>query len=128
MSFIADIALYDKEKPYELFMNAPVGIQKTNCQYVDHHSIEITDARGHEAQFQLDTSGFVFLKRPYIADLRASDFSTNDDEALRVLPYLQFTTEIIKNLLSAEKVVCFDWRVCSRYSEASLVYWWNAAP
>lgn len=108
LSFLADIPLYEAEKPYQLFISIP-GVEESNVQTEKHSYIEITDVRGHEDAFNLDNPGFQFIRSPSAAAQRLSEFSPKQDELVNA--YLADVMAILRRELQTQHIICFDWRV-----------------
>jgi hypothetical protein len=110
LKFLADLPLYDEEKPYTLY-GFPDDVQpKSNCEFAVRDNIPVKDVRGHEAEFKLDECGFEFHHKPSKLDLQAATFqSVGGREG--VWRYLRETMDMAEETLHASKVLCFDWRV-----------------
>ncbi|KAF2872777.1 hypothetical protein BDV95DRAFT_606351 [Massariosphaeria phaeospora] len=97
LSFLADLPLYTEEKPYELWLppdQLPEDIPVTNCHWVKHTDIQITDLRHSVLNAGLDTTGFKFLSDPLDFDLRGEHLlSTNPTETLA--RYLNSTADVV---------------------------------
>jgi len=111
LKFLADIPLYDEEKPYTLYGFPDDIIPKSNCEFVVLDDIPVSDARGHEANFRLNECGFEVHHKPSSCDLRAQTFE-NVKGREQVWQYLKETIALAEETLEASKVLCFDWRVC----------------
>jgi hypothetical protein len=109
--FLKDSPVYAQEKLYEIWLpETPSGIPRTNCEFVTQTDVPILDARTRINEVGLDKSGFTFLQHksfylPTVQDLLGG-------ERPGQLPgYLNETVGLIKSLLHADDVICFDWRV-----------------
>lgn len=112
LKYLADIPLYEEEKPYTLY-GFPDDVQpKSNCEFVIRDNIPVQDARGHESDFKLDGCGFEFHHKPSYCDLRPQIFENASEREL-VWQYLKETIRLVQETLHASKVLCFDWRVWS---------------
>ncbi|KAI8632562.1 hypothetical protein F5Y19DRAFT_421704 [Xylariaceae sp. FL1651] len=110
LEFLADLPLYDSEKPFVLY-GFPDHIQpKTNCQYEVHDKVTVQDARGHEQDYRLDECGFEFHRWPSACDLRAEIFESIKGKAT-IWSYLHETISIVERLAKPSEVFCFDWRL-----------------
>lgn len=103
--------LYEKEKPFKLFIDLPPHVsdqRRTNLVFQPKVAENIIDVRGYESSFFLDIHGFKFIKH------------TTSVENFHVLAevnqkYFKEVEEIIhENVEDVERVVIFDWRVCSK--------------
>ena len=105
MSAIEDLALYDVEKPFELWYPAEPHLARTNCKFVDHE-VSVKDARADLEVLNLDTAGFEFIyhKSQCLPD-------ADHGEILGVETYLNETINLVCDHLKAEAIVCYDWRV-----------------
>jgi hypothetical protein len=102
--------LYEKEKPYELFIDLPdelaTKLKQTNCKFtkVDH---TIHDVRGIEDRLSLDANGFVFRKYPTI--LSETDLLSRDSVDRVYLPEVE--SILRKEVVGVDRIFFFDWRV-----------------
>ena len=111
LSFLSDIPLYDKEKPYTLFVPAQEGIEQSNCKFYVQNGISAEDVRGHEHEYTLDECGFTFLKHESRLAISSYAFQSNRQDDSFVKEYLQEARQLVKTHVQAERVLCFDWRV-----------------
>ncbi|KAF1954824.1 hypothetical protein CC80DRAFT_550002 [Byssothecium circinans] len=112
LSFIADLPLYEEEKPYELWLppeQLPKDIPVTNCQWIRQPDIEIEDLRKSNAAVALDTTGFKYLNDPLDFELQGEDLMS-DTESENLVRYLNGTVDRVKKEFKADKAICFDWR------------------
>ena len=113
LKFLADLPLYEEEKPYTLYGFPDDVTPKSNCEYVMVDNIAVIDARNSEAEFKLNDCGFEFHSKPSSCDLHARNFETSVRKEL-VWRYLKETIALAEETLGAHKAFCFDWRVlCS---------------
>jgi hypothetical protein len=110
LKYLADLPLYDEEKPYTLYGFPDEVTPKTNCEFTIIEDVPVHDVRGHESDFKINEHGFEFRHKPSYCDLRPEVFE-RPDRRERVWQYLQETISIAKDTLGASKVLCFDWRV-----------------
>ena len=110
LKFLADLPIYDEEKPYTLYGFPDDVTPKSNCEYVNQDNIAVADARGCERYFKIDDCGFEFHYKPSLCDLHAKTFETSGRKEL-VWKYLKETTALAEEVLGASRVFCFDWRV-----------------
>lgn len=98
--------LYADEKPY--FFSGPLPHDKsalrTNIFYQVQDNIPFYDLRKHDESPKIESHGFEFLKIPSAVDLRRPL-----DDTLH--KYLLESVEIIQKHLSADRVICYDYRV-----------------
>lgn len=106
IKFLADIPLYDKEKPFGVTLpadyEAPEGSRLTNLA-IDERLVNISDIRGSTRGFTLGTAGFTLLNNP----TALGDFRQWSD----IKKYQGETENLLQELLNAELVVCWDARV-----------------
>lgn len=104
--FLSRSDLYKTEKPY--YFSGPLQpsqeSSRTNLQYTRHENIDIRDIRGLESQLTLEKDGFVLLHHEPTIEL---DQPTDE----QIHAYLDEVTAFIKKELSAEAVVCYNYRV-----------------
>ena len=99
------------EKPFSI--NIPVdripGARQSNVEYEYVEDISVTDIRGIESQFSLDTHGFEVVQQelPYAYD----DF---EDTSVITRTYVQYMETWLKEHFQAEKVLIFDHQVRRR--------------
>ena len=105
--FLSDLLLYQTTKPY--FYSGELKpeheCQRTNLVYTEHDGIQVRDLRGFQHKLDLGFHGFCFLSCQSKVDLSIPNETTT-------LAYLRETCATIKDLLEAEKVVCYDYKVC----------------
>jgi len=90
----------------------------TNLQFEEIEDIEITDIRGAEPDFSLDTHGFELTCEP---DWLGTRFQEFDSVAKIQELYLPACEALIKNRCNARKALAFDWRI-RRSSNPSKLY------
>jgi hypothetical protein len=61
LSFVADDALYEREKPYDIIYADSSDQMKTNCRFQSFSEIEVTDGRPILQDFNLKLHGFIFM-------------------------------------------------------------------
>jgi hypothetical protein len=118
MRFLADIPLYGKEKPYELWLDdIPEGVPRTNVMYDHIKGITVKDMRAYD-ELSLDTTGFLFLhhESQYLPSFDTPDVpgpmhlsSLRDEKVLDA--FLEETANLVKDFLNANEVLVQDWRV-----------------
>ena len=112
LSYLADNPIYKEEKPYTLFLpSLEKDTKTTNCEYVVHDGIPVEDARGREAEFNLDSCGFAFLEHKSQQHCSCKDFESIENGESVVMPYLRECVQVLKSYLNPTRVLCFDWRV-----------------
>lgn len=89
-----------EEAPFQYVYDPPAGTDRTNIG-ADPHSVTVHDARGREADFNLDKNGFQFVKRP-------SEVKEFDDEERIKDVYYKEVEEILKKEAGAKRVFIFD--------------------
>ena len=111
LTYLSKKAEYDREKVYEIWQtNEPSEIPRTNSHFTDHAKVLIKNIREHKLELGLDTTGFDFFDHTSRALPSSADLvSTNTSE--RLFAYLDECIEVVRERLSADAVVCFDWRV-----------------
>jgi len=102
---IANLPLYDEEKPYFVYpsLNAnydPDDPQLSNVQF-ETHPVKVRSIRGREAQLGLGKSGFEVLDHESLC--LPTQLSSE-----AVSAYQAETEEILLEFLKADKVICFD--------------------
>ncbi len=113
LEYLRWIPLYEKEKPFKLFLNIPADAKdkrESNLVFDKGKQI-IRDIRGDESRFNLDDHGFCFRNhKSAVDDLRNHDIIENE--------YLFECEQLLKDEVdNVDRVVIFDWRV-----RLSLVY------
>jgi hypothetical protein len=118
LRFVADLPLYESQKPYEIWLeDLPPGIEKTNVRWDEHHNIPVRSMRSHHSS--LETTGFTYIhhRSQHLPEFvtyskNGEDFSTFT-EGKGIEPYLHETTNLVKEIMGAEKTFIQDWRVSS---------------
>lgn len=102
---LADIPLYEEEKPYVVLVATDRhGYHKThNLVFETHNGIKITDVRGRDDEFTLDKTGFVVMPHR----INVTDLETED--GLR--QYQQETATHLKQYFHAEYVHTWEVKV-----------------
>lgn len=96
--------IYNKVKPYQVLMDVPEGVPRSNPVFEEGPEELVQDVRGRENDFNLDDHGFTFRKHV----LQTTDFTKQTIEAT----YLNEVAQMLKRELSgANEVVCFNWQV-----------------
>ena len=111
LNHLADLPLWEKEKPYELNVDLPPGVPYTNCEYT-RHEVDIRDLRTSDTELGFDTTGFKYIKHSSQC-LPPFDGLGDESDDSAVVPYLAETIKLVQEQLEAEKVVAIDWRVCT---------------
>ena len=88
------------ETPYSYRDDPPAGKPKTNIGKAPH-DVVINDARGHEHELTLDTSGFQFVN--HVSEEKEFD----DDERIKDLYYKE-VEELLKKEVGAKRIFIFD--------------------
>jgi hypothetical protein len=110
LKYLADLPLYEEEKPYTLYGYPEEVTPKTNCEFVYVENIPATDIRGRESEFKLTECGFESHHKPSSCALRGSIFEKSEGREM-VWRYLKETIKFAEEILNVQKVLCFDWRV-----------------
>lgn len=115
VKYLRDSRLWDIEIPYELF-GYPVydSGRITNCEYVTFDNVPVKDVRDIVSPFDLESAGFTYIKHHSTCPLLAEHFEKVGSDLSNnsvVAAYLEETMSLVERQLSAEKVICFDWRV-----------------
>jgi hypothetical protein len=115
LSFISDLPIFQYEKPYELWLpleKIPDSLSWTNTQFSEQPGIEIKDVRSNDTDFGYETTGFKYLFSPLNQLFKGPSWPYNDS---MVQEYLSETVVLVQEEFSAQKVLCFDWRVSPDY-------------
>ncbi|GJJ11653.1 hypothetical protein Clacol_005889 [Clathrus columnatus] len=92
---------FDNSKPwFEVDIDPKTGQRNSNFT-LDSQVLEVENVRGHEDEYDLDSSGFRFLKW-------SSDFTSFNDDAAIKSAYYKESAEIIKKVTGCRRVVLFD--------------------
>lgn len=92
---------FDGSKPWFIVDFDPkTGARESNFS-LDGRQVDIENVRGKENEYDLDTSGFRFMKSP-------SGFTNFEDDAAIKDEYYKESAEILKNVTGARRVVLFD--------------------
>ena len=106
--FIVPLNKYEKEKPYAFNVDAEdVNVPKdkqTNIEY-STHEVEVTDVRGNEKSLSLDDQSFIFLHHA------ESVPNTTDISQFPINEYCNSMSTIVRGMLGADAVYCYDIRV-----------------
>lgn len=112
--FIEDLKIYDTEKPYYINGTLPEELKakRTNLQF---KSIEVPleDIRFKQSAFSLARHGFTFVVDQ--DDRFIGRQSGLDDSEIQ--DYLERMSQLLKEEMSAEKVLCYDVVVSDRWYE-----------
>jgi hypothetical protein len=100
--------LYETEKPFQVFSSISCDAEEqrpTNLQFLDGDPQLIRDIRGREAEFDLDTNGFIIRND----SMRDADLSTEEGFRRDYLPHIE---EMMREHVDGiDHMVCFDWGV-----------------
>jgi hypothetical protein len=112
LAYLQDLPLYEKEKPYEIWVSGAKGVPKTNCEFHECKNIPLYDVREHDNlnDFNLNTTGFKFLTHTTRCLPDPNIFQQPGQENSMV-PYLDETAQLVKEIMAAKKVLAYDWRV-----------------
>lgn len=107
LKFLKWQALYEVEKPFQIFINIPAHVKDqrtTNLVYEDVQ-VDIKDVRNHEIGFDLNKHGFTYLKHR----TNVQNFTNRTVVEEQYLPEIE---ELIRsNVEDVHRVYFFDWRV-----------------
>lgn len=105
IDFLANIPLYDTEKPYAVLVSVHdhENTVTNNLVFEKHDGIKVTDIRGREDEFTLEKAGFQVI--PY----KSSIVSLETNEELH--EYQRETATYLKNFFKAEFVHTWDVKV-----------------
>ena len=114
IGYLKRLDLYKSERGERPFsLNVPVyhiaGARQSNLEYEWVEDISVTDIRGKESQFSLDTHGFEAVSQPI--PYAYGDF---EDTSVISRTYVKYMEAWIKEHLKAEKVLIFDHQVRRR--------------
>jgi hypothetical protein len=116
--FIKWLPLYEREKPFNIFINLPEDAKDTRTNNLEFDIKDTTfhDVRGEESDFTLDDHGFAFLKYQH-------DFKNFDNREAVESEYLPQIEKMVKEKIpGADRVALFDWRVGLQNMNLSLTY------
>ena len=108
IEFLADIPLYEYEKPYLALLPPQEGFDPNeermdNLEWETHDQLCIADIRGREDDFKLEECGFQVAHHasqvPHFADVRD------------IIAYRKETEALLGSMLGACHVVCYESRV-----------------
>ncbi|KZT64907.1 hypothetical protein DAEQUDRAFT_769251 [Daedalea quercina L-15889] len=99
----------DREPPYTYVGDPPTGKLKTNISN-DPHPAVVYDARGHESEFDIDKTGFQWVKYPSVE----KEFV---DEARIQDVYYKEVEELLKKEMGAKRVFIFDHTIRRKATE-----------
>lgn len=98
--------LYEKEKPFQLFLDLPPDVadqRRTNLAF-ETRMVEVKNIRGHEKCFDLDENGFIYRTMDGFEDLKDKTEVTGQ--------YLPAIEQLLrKEVEHADRIFIFDWRV-----------------
>ena len=106
IDFLANIDLYAHEKPYVALVSLGVQIgddELNNLKWETRDDITINDVRGSEERFSLTECGSQLIKHT----AKNLEFSTRE----QIDDYKQETQALLKGLLGASRVHCWETRV-----------------
>jgi hypothetical protein len=118
--FIEWQELYNMEKPYEIFIQLPKGLEheqnnRTNLVFKKYEDNIVQDLRGQESQFDLDRNGF------QIFDLPTSFRHWHDRKAVEN-EYMKECVDILRGILDdVDSIYFYNWRASTPRSFFPLV-------
>jgi hypothetical protein len=109
LEFLADIPLYDEEKPFLALMPPrdgfdPDATRTDNLEWETHHDILITDIRDRGQEFTVERCGFL------VTNHTSQYLALDNVDSLRA--YRKETEALLRKTLGATHVVCYEHRVC----------------
>ncbi|KAK7420404.1 hypothetical protein QQX98_002827 [Neonectria punicea] len=113
MKFLADLPVYDTEKPYVLigFPDAPKEAQ-SNCIFDTAVDIELNDVRDWACgNSTLDEYGFEYLSHKSNVSLDSNAYLGESSSPDVVNDYLSETLGLVKQRFPLSQVIIFDWRI-----------------
>ncbi|KAH8601748.1 hypothetical protein B0O99DRAFT_607358 [Bisporella sp. PMI_857] len=122
VSFLADIPLYEEEKPYLVLLSPEneldSSIPRSNLQY-ENHDVSIEDIRQNLGQYNIANCGFQVLqhqsKVSFSNALEENSLSTVD-------AYKRETEQLLAASLDATHVVCYDFKLReNRHIERTII-------
>lgn len=99
---------YHIEKPYQVFVPLPEGVPDEKASNLEFYLAEkeiVRDIRGTDTNFTLDKHGFT-IRTMDISPHLLSETEINNR-------YIPATCEFVKEIIKADRVIPFDWRVNS---------------
>ena len=106
--FLADIELYQREKPYYIFWPADGSgnrsIATSNIHYEDQENIRVHDIREQVGSIGLEESGFEILQHVTNVPLPISNIE-------EIEAYKRETEQTLKKRFGALEVYCYEARV-----------------
>ena len=112
LNYYAPLDKDDTEPPYSYVGEPPAGKLRTNVGN-DPHPAVIYDARGRESEFDVDQTGFQWVKHP------SAEKEFDDDERIKDVYYKE-VEELLKKEVGAKRVFIFDHTI--RYAHLSVCY------
>ena len=97
------------EKPYMIISDIP-GLpneKKSNCKFAPDPEETIRNIRGRESEFTLNDHGFQFVRHEF------SDFDITSTDEVERKYYPEVEAFLKANIEGVDRVVFFDFRVCS---------------
>ena len=109
-AFLRASELYQTEKPYYFNGDLPAGQEqlRSNLQYESIASIRLTNVRGFEDSFSLESHGFRILKLHPKVDMSGPSWDT-----LPIEEYLKEIASLVKTTLNAQVVLAYNYKVPS---------------
>jgi hypothetical protein len=106
LRYLAKLDQYEHVKPYiAAIPSASDGFPATNLEW-DERDAQVADIRPHIDDFKLDSCGFQVV--PHTSKYKG--IVAMDD----VEGYQRETEGFLTELLGAEKVICYEFKVCQR--------------
>lgn len=102
--------LYEREKPFQIFIDVPNGAldQRDSNLVFEKVMCKIQDIRRLSCDFQLDDFGFTYINHAS----KTIDFSNRKIVDRNYLPEIEVLLK--RELHDVDRVFLFDWRVCNK--------------
>ncbi|KAK4445512.1 hypothetical protein QBC34DRAFT_306915 [Podospora aff. communis PSN243] len=107
INFLKRLELYKTEKPFRIHVGQPAGLPEMRTTNIETEPkiVMLTDVRGKEGDYNLDTHGFQFVTHHQ----EFSSFTEAQAVEKEYLPEVE--TVILDNVPGADRAVVFDWRI-----------------
>lgn len=112
-AFLQRLARYKLEKPYYCSIDLKPEEEhlRTNLEY-EWQPVAVRDIRGSSDELDLDRDGAQYLTHD-------TPFATERDGKATVEEYMKEHAQLVKDMLRANKCICYSWRVCSLRSSGT---------
>lgn len=115
LSYVDEESEPQEDKPYQIISDVgPHSVPKINFRFRTYEAETITNIRGYEREFALDTHGFSFHSV-------TTRFTEWDSQELVETKYFQEVENLLKTFVDgADHIEIFDWRVRKHQNATSL--------